>query len=616
MANKYKQPSLSSAVRFQRAPLADLEMSKMRVNPRAVTTYNAGDIVPVYYEEVLPHSTFSVKVDFINRLLSAMIKPTMGAMQIDIFAFFVPNRIINDSWKNVQGENTSGFWSAPEVELAPLVSLDYNEDIQIPPMSVADYYGFPTQLPIKAEVLQQCNDLLFKGYLSCFNHYFRDENYQPPVNFSKLNVFNGFMLPVGSYIGLEDSNKSTPDSVPDGTNADGSYPYGAFVKSVYGEGARGSVIENGDTSIGIRLTDWSALDKPLKANKLHDAFTSVLPSPQKGPEIFFGLATDAPVITSEEKHAVSLPSVSFSNPDGIQLGNSLLTLSYRQELVNGGVGSTITHGSVAIPDNLVADLSKVSGVSVNELRRAAAIQQVYEMLGRNGSRYLEALRSFFGIQTENPFKDIPTQLGHIRRELDSYQVAQTSSSVEGETPQGNLSAFGYSAKNGSLFTYTALEHGYIHYFAVVRHRNLYPSLMLPDKFRKSTLDWYLPQLANIGEQPIRLATLNPFVEEAMEKTIGFQEAWALDYRYEPDRVSGYCRTGLADSLDIWTYADGFDSTFEVVNGEWLKSNTQEVLDRTLAVTSEVSPQFIILLEFDITKQLPMPIYSVPGLDII
>ena len=133
MANKYKQPSLSSAVRFQRAPLADLEMSKMRVNPRAVTTYNAGDIVPVYYEEVLPHSTFSVKVDFINRLLSAMIKPTMGAMQIDIFAFFVPNRIINDSWKNVQGENTSGFWSAPEVELAPLVSLDYNEDIQIPP---------------------------------------------------------------------------------------------------------------------------------------------------------------------------------------------------------------------------------------------------------------------------------------------------------------------------------------------------------------------------------------------------------------------------------------------------------------------------------------------------
>lgn len=628
MANKYKQPSLSSAVRFQRAPLADLEMSKMRVNPRAVTTYNAGDFVPVYYQEVLPHSTFSVKLDFVNRLLSAMIKPTMGALQIDIFAFFVPNRIINDSWKNVQGENTSGFWSSPEVELAPLVSLDYNDDVQIPPMSVADYYGFPTQLPIKAEVLQQCNDLLFRGYLSCFNHYIRDENYQPLVNFSKLNVFNGFLLERASSIGLESSNQYSPDSVPTGAAiSDGSYPDGAFVKAVYGEGVRAGMLEGSGASIPTRLTDWSALDRPLKANKLHDAFTSVLPSPQKGPEVFFGIADTAPItVNGSEISQFSNGDTLLFHTDGSgSIGsnkNLYVALNFAgAEKSQPRVDASGTYSPSTAPlpitgSNLVADLSKASGVSVNELRRAAAIQQVYEMLGRNGSRYLEALRSFFGIQAENPFKDIPTQLGHIRRELDSYQVAQTSSSVEGETPQGNLSAFGYSAKNGSLFTYTALEHGYIHYFAVVRHRNLYPSLMLPDKFRKSTLDWYLPQLANIGEQPIRLATLNPFVAEAMEKTIGFQEAWALDYRYEPDRVSGYCRTGLADSLDIWTYADGFDPTFEVVNGDWLKSNTQEVLDRTLAVTSEVSPQFIILLEFDVTKQLPMPIYSVPGLDII
>lgn len=624
MANKYKQPSLSNAVRFQRAPLADLEMSKMRVNPRVYTTYNAGDIVPVFYQEVLPHSTFSVDVDFINRLLSATIKPTMGSMQLDIFAFFVPNRIINDSWKNVQGENTSGFWSAPEIELAPLYPMNLTADVQVPPMSVADYYGYSSQLPIKAEVLQQCNDLKIKGYLSIYNSYFRDENYQPPINFSKLNVYQGFFEPVRSMI--NPSSSSDGDYVALTSIPDGSFPDGALSKSVFGEGDAGQSSGLASMIVEAHLTDFSALDRPLKANKLHDAFTSVLPSPQKGTEVFFGIGDSAPLVKGDEINLFDgVPQFKFNNQlvSGLT-GSQSFYLS--ADLNNQGTGriafDNVNTSAVAstsaslLGTDLVADLSKATGISINDLRHAAAIQQVYEMLGRNGSRYLEALRSFFGIQAENPFKDIPTQLGHIRRELDLYQVAQTSGSVEGETPQGNLSGFGYTAKEGNLFTYTALEHGYIHYMAVVRQRNIYPSLMLPDNFRKTTLDWYLPQLANIGEQPIRLATLNPFVSEAMDKTIGFQEAWALDYRYEPDRVSGYCRTGLADSLDIWTYADSFDGDFTHVNGEWLKSNAQEVLDRTLAVTSALSPQFLIMLEFKTTKQLPMPIYSVPGLDII
>lgn len=618
MANKYRQPSLSSAVRFQKAPLAGLEMSKMNVNPRVYTTYNAGDIVPVYYEEVLPHSTFSVNVDFINRLLSATIKPTMGAMQLDLYAFFVPNRIINDSWKNVQGENTSGYWSAPEVELAPLYPMDLTSSVQIPPLSVADYYGFGTQAPIPAATLQQCNDLKFKGYLSIYNNYFRDENYQPPINFSKLNVYQGFLQPLGSTFNVSKSGEVI-EYIPT-LLSDGSYPNGAITKALYGEGITGDSFPEGYIAhVQPRLTDWSALERPLKANKLHDAFTSVLPSPQKGPEVFFGIAGDAPVITKDEVTALSLfdGGVSYSTLSGTQFTNALAGFNLNQELVAGGTssGGTFNSGPVVVPRNLFTDLSQATGVSINDIRRAASIQQVYEMLGRSGSRYLESLRSFFGIETENPFKDIPTQLGHYRRELDLYQVAQTSGSVEGETPQGNLSGFGYTAKGGDLFTYTALEHGYVHYLLVVRNRNIYPSLLMPDNFRKSTLDWYLPQLANIGEQPVRLANVNPFAADGMEKTIGFQEAW-WEYRYSPDRVSGYCRTGLNDSLDIWTYADNFDITFDVVDGEWLKSNAQEVLDRTLAVTSAVSPQFIIMLEFKTTKQLPMPVYSVPGLDVI
>lgn len=122
-------------------------------------------------------------------------------------------------------------------------------------------------------------------------------------------------------------------------------------------------------------------------------------------------------------------------------------------------------------------------------------------------------------------------------------------------------------------------------------------------------------MANIGEQPIRLATLNPFREDSMELAIGYQEAW-YEYRYDVDRVRGALRSGVGNSLDVWHYGNYYDPDFTHVNGEWLISDSQEILDRTLRVTSDQAPQFINQINFKITKQRPMPVYSVPGLDTI
>lgn len=130
----------------------------------------------------------------------------------------------------------------------------------------------------------------------------------------------------------------------------------------------------------------------------------------------------------------------------------------------------------------------------------------------------------------------------------------------------------------------------------------------------STLDFYLPQLANIGEQPIPLRTLNPFLSASPNATIGYQEAW-WEYRNEPDRVVGSFRSGIEQSLDVWTYSDDYDAGFTHVNGQWLKSNAEEVMNRTLAVTSSTGqPQLKGMFVYKITKQRPLPTYSVPGLD--
>ena len=614
MSNYNQNVVSNGATRFAAAPGSDVQFSKMTSNPRAWTSFNAGDIVPIYCVEVLPRDSFEVDLDAVVRQ-STLLKPTMDNMELDVYAFFVPNRIVNQSWAQVMGENSSGSWTARDVSLAPLcTSID--GDVQVPVGSVADYYGFPTQQAIPNDVLVQCNDLKFRGYLEIYNNYFRDQNYQPPIPYSKLNVFEGFFRKSGSAVLLSGLSGGS-DIFPASTVSDGSSYAGAVVEALYGEGSKVS----SRFTLPARNTSWSALGKPLKANKFHDYFTSVLPSPQKGASVTFTLdgSISAPVTAEFNTHAMGTGikfgysgmeskgagdySVYMHTPDGML---SAQNNSYG----TGYVGDNLNMS------NLVVDISggELGSLSLDDLRMGAAIQQVYEQLARTGSRYREFVWGFFGLEVDDPYKDIPERLGHIRRNLDIYQTAQTSASQTDGTPQGNLAAFGYTSTNGGLFHKTFLEHGYIHILAVVRHRNVYTSMLSRDNFRMSLLDFYVPELANISEQPVYTREINPF-DSVHDDVFGYNEAWA-EYRFDPDRVSGYMRTGIDESLALWNYADEFDASLRVADSDFITSNSQEVLDRTLAVTSSVAHQFFAQFNFTIVKERPMPTYSVPGLNIV
>lgn len=618
----------SSDTRFTAAPTSEIEHSIVTSNPTVYTTFNAGDIVPVFTKEMLPDESLKMNVDFVIRQ-TTLLTPTMGNMDVTLVAYFVPNRIINDSWVNVMGENTSGAWIAPEVELAPLFVLGPStKSLQIPIGSVADYYELPTQQPIPAVVLNAMNENRFRGYLAIYNEYWRDENYQAPIPFSRLNICNNFLGYNGSDIDVGANGFSVnSDVVADGTEGPGS-----FVKAVLGEG--GVTGSSSFMPAQRKSAAWSALNRPLKANKLHDYFTSVLPSPQKGESVTFSLAQKSPVTG-----ILRGTSLSFSAPTGISFATGSATnlstnLTFGASTQGQSTSAVIFAGKNAVTGiegggNLVisdakgleVDLSEVSGITLSDLRDGAAIQQVYEQLARSGSRYLEFVSGFFNVAADNPYSDIPVRLGKIRRSLDLYQTAQTSASVEGDTPQGNLAAFGYTNKGGELFHYTALEHGTLHVLACVRHKNIYPAFIPRSMFRRSMLDYYLPQLANISEQPVYTREINCFAEDTnspgkyQPKVFGYQEAWS-DYRYNPDRVSGYMRPGVVESLDVWNYADVFDSALVIADGSWLQSNSQQVLDRTLAVTSATAPQFKAQFSFTLIDDLPMPTYSVPGMDIL
>lgn len=632
--NYQKTFSTQGRTRFSAGMNGEVQDSVVQNVPERITAFNAGDIVPIFTMEILPRQALDFSLQGVIRQ-TTLLTPTMGNMEVEYLAFFVPNRVVNESAKSVFGENVYDSWTANPVSFVPLYNGDYS--VQVPVGSVADYYDFPTQQPLPSSVLKQCNDLLFRGYIEIYNQYFRDQNYQPPIAYSKLNVYEGFfesnsngdtLKPVFSL--LEGTSSSASQSVeqlknvtPD--NAGGS---ASVVQSIYGNLTLSPSGQSGMTlSKVVRSSIFNALGKPLKANKIHDMFTSVLPSPQKGQEVFVPISGSGIVgVSTYSKNTLTeLP------PVGLRFyGTQSPTIPFNNFLYGSEGGAGMPAGAayfgggdgneadIAKPVNLgfnVEDIGKAgASISVTDLRQAAAVQQVYELLARCGSRYRSYVRSFFGLEVDDPFRDIPELLGRFTRNLDLYQTAQTSATQEGGSPQGNLSAFGYTSMGGKLFRKRFFENGFLHVFAVVRHRNIYSAYMPKHLFRRSMLDFYQPQLANLSEQPIMTYQINPFASNP-NQVFGYQEPW-IEYRDIPSMVSGAMRTGVSQSLSIWNYADNFDSSLNSANPTWLKSNSEEVLNRSLAVTSDKAPQFKAQFTFLIDNYLPMPAFSVPGMDII
>lgn len=522
---------------FGLAPMKSIGRSSFKRPCIHSTTFNTGDLIPFYTDEVLPGDTCKMKTSALIRMTTP-INPVMDNAWLDTYYFFVPRRLLWEHWEEFMGENKVDAWTQTTEYTIPQVTSPE---------------GGWTKGTIAEKILgnqkrtESVDACYFRAYALIFNEWFRNENVTEPAE-----------VPKG-------------DATTAGSNG---------------------------TDYVVDLVKGGM---PAKAVKYADYFTRALPEPQKGPDVYLPLGNTAPIIgTNNIASTDSLWNAGVGKQ--LQFSSTNVTNQGIMETVD----TSTSMGNIQ-SIGLAADLSLADGATINQLRQAFAVQRMYEVDARGGTRYTEILRAHFGVVSPDSRLQRPEYLGGKRTPINITQVIQQSATND-VSPQGTTAAYSLTIDVHEDFTKSFTEHGIIMGICVIRTEHTYQQGLERRFSRKDRTDFYFPELSNIGEQGIKNKEIYVQGNEEDEEIFGYQEAWA-EYRYSINKVTGELNSDYDTPLDSWTYADDY-SQLPTLSDDWIRETDVNVA-RTLAIQNQ--DQWIANFYFDQTWIRPMPIYSIPQL---
>lgn len=560
MAKGYRN-TLFTRVKTPKPPVNKFDLSHDKM-----LTAQMGKLYPVLCQEMVPGDRFRVQSDMMCRTVP-LVSPAFGSLKAYVHYFFVPNRLLWDQWEDfiTGGETGEDRPVPPYVSYADLIrdtSTRSGVTDNVGLNALWDYFGLPIG---KDQGSSNINPtpislLPFKAYRLIYNEYYRDQNVDPelPVNVSE----SGRQL----------------------LSSTGLFSF--------------------DTHYTIYRRRW-----------LKDYFTSALPTPQRGPDVMLPIQGQANVQLDPDWQATAAGSrttPTFRDLDYQASGEELTQPGMLYGSASGGqtrysFGADkpdgLAHHLVYDPNgSLSADLASATAVTINDLRRAIALQKFYEISARAGSRYKEMIMGHFHVTPSDARLDRPEYLGGGVSTINITEIPQTSATGD-ESPQGNLAGKGFGIGRSNRSSFFAEEHGWLIGILSIVPDAIYFQGVNKMWNRLNQEDYYWPAFAHLGEQPIlKSELLCDVTENSFAKLFGYAPRYA-EYKYSPSTIHGEFRTSLAN----WTFARRL--TAANLNSDFLSVPD---INNPYAVQDD-SDKYLIWISHRIDALRSMPYYGTPSI---